>query len=409
MLDLRATIKRFVYQGDGGFAIALLDVDETLPGSDEPPAWVVGRTPCPAKGPTLGLCQVGEGVRIRAQVERHPQHGEQLAIEHLEALGVTTPRQAERWLERLDGVGPRLAERIADALGPRIVAVLTDAPEPDPLLDVRGITAAKALRIRESFAELGQAGDLEALQYLDGLGLTRYEAAGVIQHAKRRKTTPRDLLERDPYDMIEAKGWGFKRTDAVALRAGASRECPARIDAGLRAVLAEATEAHTLIGYGDLLGQARALLALNDPAPIFDGIARRNGGDWWVLDTPHGRLVTPDNLLRAERAVCRYVKRAKQHNGSPARLSSGERGRQIATGGVQAGRRAEGFDPGTPPSHAEQHDQRAVVPSPSHAPPAGPLVTPEQIEAAQRRAAERAEQDKARAKPGASKRTEVWM
>jgi hypothetical protein len=264
-----------------------------------------------AVGGSLALLAPGESVRLAGRWD-DTRYGRQLQVQAQESHGVRSPDQAHRWLERLDGVGRALARRIAGHVGERVVEVLGEAPgegAPDPLTEVEGVGPALARTIRASFGQAGKGGgSLEDWRYLDGLGLTRYQADAVVGLAKQRGCSPRELLDREPYALCEVRGFGFARTDTVARKAGAPADCPARIEAALRHQVVEACSADTMCTTGQLVRQASDLLGIVD-GPILDAIRRMAGrGQLHVeRDAAGTRWCHPPELVAAERRIARLL------------------------------------------------------------------------------------------------------
>lgn len=270
-------------------------------------------------GARLGLAAVGEQLRLTGALEDDPRWGRQLQVQEQESLGIRSPSDAHRWLERLDGVGPKLAERIGAELGDRVLEVLQHPPgpgEPDPLLEVEGIGPLLVQTIRESWGELGASGDPETLRYLDGLGLTRWEVNNVIRWAKERHRTAKELLEEDPWGLCEVKGFGFKRADSVALKAGASREAPTRLDAAVAYQVERSCASHTVVSWAQLTKDTCELTGCRG-ALVSEAIQRAVGrGVALATEDERGGWVHPTELLRAERKILRAVRRAA--GGAPA-------------------------------------------------------------------------------------------
>lgn len=301
---------------DSSWAVATVEVCEVV---GDPCAGLSPGARITAVGARLGLAAPGEGLRLRGAWEASA-YGHQLRVEEQEAMGVKSAAQAHRWLERLDGVGPRIAQRLAARFGDGIVEVLSTPPaegEPDPLLEVDGIGEAAARTIRESWAEIGASGSLEDLRYLDGLGLTRFEVNVVLDLARKRQVEPRALLAEEPYALMTARGFGFKRADVVALKAGVSRHAPARIDAGTLHVALEACDGDTMLPSGRLVRVASDALGV-EPALVVEAVGRLVAAGRLVLtqeqDGP--RWVHPAELVQAERSIYRLLREAAAGGGA---------------------------------------------------------------------------------------------
>ncbi|HYG66347.1 MAG TPA: helix-hairpin-helix domain-containing protein, partial [Anaeromyxobacteraceae bacterium] len=309
--------------------------------------WAVGRLeltePAPAierragavltvRGGRLGLAEVGEGLRLTGRLEL-TRFGEQFEIEGQESLGVQSNAQAHRWLERLDGVGPVIARRIYERYGEGVLELLKVPPpdgHPDPLCEVEGLGPTAAQTIRESWGRLGASGNPEDLRYLDGLGLTRYEVNSVIAYAKTRAITPRDLLATDPYSITDVKGFGWKKTDIIARKAGAAANAPTRLDTAAIYATGELCDGDTLVQLGRLVAETAKLTGC-DEGLCLDGIARMARADRLVItqDDRGTRWVHPPELVMAERAIWRVLQREAEER---ALFAQAERERAASQG-----------------------------------------------------------------------------
>lgn len=306
---------------DSSWAVANVEAVEA---AGEGPDAVRAGARFAAVGPRLALAAPGEGLRLRGEFVQSP-YGRQFEVAEQSALGVQTTAQAHRWLERLDGVGPKLAARLAGHFGERVVEVLALVLEPgqaDPLLEVEGIGASAARTIRESWGELGASGSLEDLRYLDGLGLTRFEANTVLDFARKRKTTPKALLEAEPFALVDARGFGFMRTDTVAKKAGCHPHAPARIEAAAVYQTEQLCDGDTMVLLGQLVAMTGKLLGV-DSQHVIEAVGRLTAAGRLVMtrDEAKGtRWVHPPDLVVAERSVYRVLRAAEadELDGAPA-------------------------------------------------------------------------------------------
>lgn len=294
---------------DSSWAVARVELAEVVSGSVGP-ALLPGAN-FAAVGPRLGLAAPGEGLRVRGAFGLS-SFGEQFKIEEQSTVGITSSAQAGRWLERLDGVGPKRAARLAAHFGERVVDVLKAVllpGEADPLTEVEGISPTVAQTIRESWDELGASGSIEDLRYLDGLGLTRFESNSVLDYARKRGLTPKALLETSPFDLTQARGFGFKRTDVVALKAGCARHAPARLEAAAVFQTLECCDGDTMVRLGQLVKQASDLVGV-ESLLVLSAITRLSASGRLVLlqDEKGTRWVHPPDLVQAERCVFRLVR-----------------------------------------------------------------------------------------------------
>ena len=205
----------------------------------------------PAVGARLALAAVGEMLELTGELEQS-KYGPQFRVFVQRSLGVQTSRHAARWLQRLDGVGYAIAQRLVNTLGDRLVDALASGDE-ITLASVHGVSPQKAARIVESFRAIGSSELLEDLQYLDGIGCTQWMANQVAKYAKAIGKTARKILECEPYTLLQVKGLGWSKVDHLARVTGTSELAPARLDAGTLHVLdRQVDQGSTMIRLGHL-------------------------------------------------------------------------------------------------------------------------------------------------------------
>lgn len=298
----------------GTWAVATLELAELEPQGAAPPGVVPGAE-VDAVGDRLGLAAAGERLELAGRWDQ-TRYGTQFRVEEQRSLGLRHPRDARRWLERLDGVGPKLANALWEQFGERLPAILSGDEDQD-LTQVPGVGEEVARHIRESFLELKIGGDLESIQYLDSIGATRWEASQILAWCAKRRRKPQEVLEGRPYDLMEVKGLGFKRVDRLARAAGCPALAPARVEAAALHCLGEivqqgSTMVRLASGRAHLAKLVGELLATDDQELVQAGIERLAARGRVVL-TWRGPVcwVQPAELLRAERAIYRAATGAR--------------------------------------------------------------------------------------------------
>lgn len=280
---------------------------------DEIPLGVSEGCEIAAVGDRLGMAAPGERLELRGSWET-TRYGLQLRVTEQVSQGVKAPREAARWLERLDGVGPVLARALMDHFGARIVPILSGELEAD-LTEVRGVSESKAAHILASFAELAIAGDLESVRFLDAIGASRYEATKILQWCKQKRVKPKEVLEGSPYDLMKVKGLGFSRVDRLARQAGCPAHAPARIQAAamhtLNVIVDRGSTMSLLWGGkdGGLVGETAALLGVDKDLAHQGVQSLAANGSIVLADDEKGRQnAYPTWLLNAEREIYRAAK-----------------------------------------------------------------------------------------------------
>lgn len=245
--SLTVALRRFLYRGDDGYAVAQCDA-----GEDE--VVIVGFLP---------HLLPGERLEVTGVWADHPRYGRQFRVTHWE---FPSPYDAEALVRLIagagiEGVGPGLARRLVEHLGPEAPRRILE--DPDCLLEVPGIGPARRDRIARAVAQRFEA--LEAAAELRRLGLPP-DVAWRLQ--ARWGPAAVERVRADPYRALTSlPGLPFQTADALALRAGADPDDPRRLDAALLHVLQQATweEGHVYLPAGE--AAARALRRLSHDPP----------------------------------------------------------------------------------------------------------------------------------------------
>ena len=153
------------------------------------------------------------------------------------------------------GLGPVTAERIVERFGEDTFRVMEQ--EPDRLLDIRGITAAKLEEIRSTFLESSRVRELMAYLAPYGVSANRVRK---IQETFGEKAV--DILKENPYRLTEVAGMGFLTVDPVARKMeGLQADSIVRLQAVLEHVLKQAAlSGHLYLQAGEAVQQAGILL-----------------------------------------------------------------------------------------------------------------------------------------------------
>lgn len=335
-----------------------------------------------AVGDRLGLAAAGERLELTGTWERSRfgARALQLKVADQVSQGIQEGDDACRWLERLDAVGPKRARALYARFGDRLPAILSGDEEAD-LTEVHGISDETERHIRESFAELAISGDLESIQFLAAIKASRWEQGKIIAWCAKKRRRPIEVLQEDPFDLMDVKGLGFAKVDNLARAAGCAPAAPARIEAAVLTQLAAITDRGSTMAPlaggkgGGLVGESLALLGLSDrnlPRAAIQRLAK--SGRVVIATDDQGRtLVHPTELLRAERVIYRAATGkapatpSATSGGAPgplpypkAPVPSRRRGDSVpANGGTRQG--------GTPPA-----EEGAALTAPSTPPPAEP-------------------------------------
>ena len=214
----------------------------------------------------LVAVQCGEGLEL-AGTWADTDYGRQFRVTRCTTTTPVTLAGTVTWLSaNLPEVGERRALAMVErfGLGDRLWAALEKYPE--QLTNIDGITIERARAISAAYGDC--AASRAARIQLHGWGLTD----GQIERCVERWHTLADVIAAvrgNPYELSEAvQGFGFKRADAVALRAGVPYDSPLRVGYALHHVLGDviAARGHTYMTSGEL--RARTVKLLGVPAEL---------------------------------------------------------------------------------------------------------------------------------------------
>ncbi len=186
------------------------------------------------------VAELGEGleVRVTGDWRNHPRFGRRFRGTTVMVLPPRGTAGIAAYLAsgRVEGVGPKLADRLVAHFGDTTGAVLDD--DPGRLTEVPGIGPARADRIAEAWQR--QIAQRRTLVLLCDMGLTAAQAARAVraygdEAPARVRTDPFDLARR-------VSGIGFRTADAIAARLGIAPDSPLRMRAAVRHVLSVAAE-----------------------------------------------------------------------------------------------------------------------------------------------------------------------
>ncbi len=290
---LQGTVERVTYADPGTLYCVLRMAPEKGYG---PPAerspfraarlTAVGRADAPSPGAR---------VRLTGRWGEHKTHGLQFEFELLEVLAPADRAGLVKYLasDRFQGIGPKLAERIVEALGENALDAMLEHPE--KLAQVHGLRPA----VREGLiaAVMTEQGAHRAQIFLRGLGLGPWQASAVLRalgpECERK-------VREDPFVLAAGiRGIGFATADKIAAALGFAPDDPRRARAGLvHALKLAADEGHTLLSRGRLVHESGEILSGSMPEPVLrqalgeaersrDVVAEGDGTDSDRVYLPH--------------------------------------------------------------------------------------------------------------------------
>ncbi len=221
-----------------------------------------GGRPISATG-VFGELHEGEHVVLRGRWNQHARYGREFRATGCEVRLPESRAGLERYLGSglIPGVGPGIAQRIAEHFGKNLRAVLDR--EAERLGEVKGVGARKARAIAEFWRRRDGARELLLLLGEHGMGL----GLGLRIH-KTYGDEALAVVRRDPYRLIyDVSGVGFQTADRIAQRLGMAPDSPERLRAGLIHQMERAgDEGHCFLPHAELLAGAAELLRIESTA-----------------------------------------------------------------------------------------------------------------------------------------------
>jgi exodeoxyribonuclease V alpha subunit len=260
---LQGTVERVTYADPGTLYCVLRIAPEK---GYEPPSPGSGASPfAPSLATAVGRADAppaGARVRLHGRWGEHKSHGQQFEFDLVEVLAPADRAGLVKYLasDRFEGIGPKLAERIVDALGENALESMLEQPE--KLATVRGLRPA--VRDRLIAAVMAEQGTHRTQVFLRGLGLGPWQANAVIRalgpEAEQR-------VKDDPFVLASGvRGMGFATADKLAKSLGFAADDPRRARGGIvHALRVAADEGHSLLPRGKLVQRASELLAGSVP------------------------------------------------------------------------------------------------------------------------------------------------
>lgn len=199
----------------------------------------------------------GASVILEGKVIQHPKYGEQFKASLILHDVPTDQEGMLAYLESgmIKGVGKKYARLIVDAFGDDTLKVIEHQPE--RLQEVEQIGPKRAAKIAAALKE--QKSYMGLLTYLKRFKIGN---AMALKIQKQYGTSAVAILERNPYQISEISGIGFRMADDLAEKMGAAKDSVSRIRAGIRHVLAEECQrqGHTWIEKNNLIIRTHQLL-----------------------------------------------------------------------------------------------------------------------------------------------------
>jgi exodeoxyribonuclease V alpha subunit len=225
-----------------------------------------------------------------AKKEQHPRYGEQFALRNVAEVQPASEGGVLRWLQR-KGIPFRIAVGLLDMGVEGILERASDAEA----LKAAGASDEEAQSIRETLTAFDGA---KILRDTPGFGEKRVKS--LIEWANDVGEDLDDLLQENPYKLLEAPGIGWSLADAAAAQLGMSEDDPRRLAAAPEYVLAKnEQDGHTWMSKDEMLSKTAEMLTLSSHC-IVDAIM--NPDIYTPVVMSDGRVWRADTH-RAERGL----------------------------------------------------------------------------------------------------------
>ena len=205
----------------------------------------------------LGELSPGEALTLTGTFANHPRYGRQFAVESFARAYPATENGVIRFLaSSLQGVGPKMAEKLVARFGVEVLDHLDR--EPEKLLAVKGVSKKKLKEMTESWSEQREIKNLIVFLHEHAVPTT-YATRIFRLHGAEAIAR----ITANPYDLAyEIRGVGFKRADEMALKLGFAPDSLERLEAGLLFCLFTESErgGHVFLPREALLDKAAGLL-----------------------------------------------------------------------------------------------------------------------------------------------------
>ena len=218
----------------------------------------------------------GESVRLDGVWSTHPQYGRQFKFTRYTLVYPATVEGVRKYLGSglIKGIGPVTAKRIVEHFQLDTLEVIDQAP--DRLLEVPGTGPKRVAIIKKGWETQKQIKDVMIFLQSHGVS-TGYS----VRIYKEYGTKAISLVRANPYRLEQdIFGVGFLTADRIAQRLGIGEAAPARLKAGLRYVLNQASEqGHVFLPRDELLQAAQQELTVDVSLilPQITELAREEG------------------------------------------------------------------------------------------------------------------------------------
>jgi exodeoxyribonuclease V alpha subunit len=253
---------------------------------------------------------VGNTYKLTGKYESSAKYGQTFAFDSYSSSLPTSPEAIIGYIDRARWIGVQIAHALVDRYGSETLTVLKNSPE-EVAREINGITLERAFEISKNLRdnEAVEASEINLREALRGVQLGKRTFSTIV---RRYGSDAASIVVGDPYRLArEIEGVSFVLADRIARKHGLPEDSPARILAGVRHVLLEASfDGHTFLPRLECGSEARRILDLSRQQidAVLD--AKRGQLDDFVQDiyvSADGTEIAVEYLRRAEENVARRL------------------------------------------------------------------------------------------------------
>jgi exodeoxyribonuclease V alpha subunit len=295
---ISGSVERITYYNEeNGYSVLRISPDEAQGAAEDRYGLVTVIGNLPELSP-------GEYLRLNGEWVDHPRHGRQFKVETIEQAYPATIEGVKRYLGSglLDGIGPKLAERIVDHFGAETLEIIEKHPQ--RLRQVPDIGPKRVRIIVEAWEEQRQI--KEIMIFLHSHGITTNLALKIYKHYGDQALP---VVQGNPFQLArDIFGVGFKTADRIAQSMGLPVDHPTRIEAGLLYLLEEFSNEGNVFAPRSLLADRAVELLGIDRSQVWEALEHLEADELIKIDAvPMAAQDVPEDDLAVYLAPYYYA------------------------------------------------------------------------------------------------------
>lgn len=242
-MKISATIEEIVYRNDiNGYTVIIADVNGEM-------------MTCVGKFPIV-VC--GQNIELDGEIVKDKKYGEQFKVRGAKVLAPNSIDGIIKYLGSglIKGVGPVTAMNIVSKFRETTLDVIEFNPQ--KLIEVKGVSPAKAVQIHEAYSELRNMQN--AIMFLQSYDISTNLAIKIFNFYGEKTEK---IVSENPYKLIEdIDGIGFLSADKIAKKIGIDENSNFRLRAAILHILKENSDknGNTYLPKKDLFIEVSKLL-----------------------------------------------------------------------------------------------------------------------------------------------------